>query len=131
MFERHVSIIGASWRITLIDGAHIVNYIHHIRGEVPPQITSHLFPHLWDFNWERLITICSSSSDLHVLGQGPRPNILFWAIAPTLYIEVPETNEKIFWKKKNRLKPDKKCPVVLLAKNFDRNTILAFLLENL
>ena len=44
MFEIHVSIIEASWMITLIDGAHIVNYIHHIQGGVPPWLTSHLFP---------------------------------------------------------------------------------------
>ena len=26
MFKRHVSIIGVSWKITLTDGVHIVNY---------------------------------------------------------------------------------------------------------
>jgi len=36
--------------------------------------------------------------------------------------------EKYFTNKKNRLKFDKKCPVVMQAKNFDRNsTISAFL----
>jgi len=44
MFMRHVSIIGASWRIMLSDGVHIVSYIHHIRGRVPPRTSFHLFP---------------------------------------------------------------------------------------
>ena len=44
MFMRHVLIIGVSWRITLIAGVHTVNYIHHIRGGVPPRTTFHLFP---------------------------------------------------------------------------------------
>ena len=43
-FEMHVSIIRVSWRIMLTDGARIVNYIHHVRGGVPPRTTSHLFP---------------------------------------------------------------------------------------
>ena len=28
----------------LTNGVHVVNYVHNIRGGVPPRITSHLFP---------------------------------------------------------------------------------------
>ena len=44
MFMKYVSFIGAFWGIRLIDGVHVVNYIHNIRGGFPPWITSHLFP---------------------------------------------------------------------------------------
>ena len=46
MFERHVPIIGVSWRIILTDGVHIVNCIHHIRGGVPPRTTLTCSPSL-------------------------------------------------------------------------------------
>ena len=44
MFMRHVPIIGASWKITLIVGLYTLNYIHQVREGAPPWTTFHLLP---------------------------------------------------------------------------------------
>ena len=62
MFMRHVPIIGISWKITLIVRVHTLNYIHYVRGGVPPWTILSFVPYLWDFNWEHLIIICSFSN---------------------------------------------------------------------
>ena len=56
-----------------------------VRGEVPPQTFFSLSPKDEAYNADHLSHVCLLGF-VSVLGQGPRPNTLLWAIAPTVSI---------------------------------------------
>ena len=82
MFVRHVSIVGVSWRITLIAGVH--TWVAFIKSEEefilgPPSICS-LFTRLLIGTLDNYLFLLGP---FNVLGQSLRPNVWFWALIPT------------------------------------------------
>ena len=82
--------------LSRVQGAHFnclsihLVWVCHVRGGVLPQTFFPLSPTNEACNVDHLS--CVSLLELvSVLGQGPRPNTLFWALAPTIYLY-------IYWK---------------------------------
>ena len=61
---------------------HLV-YVYRVRGRVPPRTFFHLSSTNEACNVDHLSRV-SLFGLVNVLGQGPRPNTLFWVLAPTI-----------------------------------------------